>query len=126
MMLTESVQTQGHRRTREPTVKEEPKSPARGSGRKRKAYSTSNANAIGFIEPVDDADLESAQPVGKRAKTASGSAPQVRFDGIMLPKGTRKSTRTAKASSKKELYARLGQEFGAIAKTYEELAESMD
>lgn len=117
---------QGHRRTREPTVKEEPKSPARASGRKRKAYSTTDANAIGFIEPVGDADLEPAQPAGKRAKTASGSASQVRFDGIMLAKGTRKSARNTKASSKKELYARLGQEFGAIAKTYEEIAESLD
>jgi len=127
--LTNVMQSQGQRRPREPTVKEEPKSPARPLGRKRKACSTTDSNAIEFIEPDDNAVVEITQPSGKRVKTASGSSSQVRFEGITIPKGTRKSARTTKANSKKdasELLARLGREFGAIAKTCEELSESMD
>jgi hypothetical protein len=111
------------------TVKEEPKSPGRAAGKKRKAYSTTDANPIGILEPVDDADADSTQPVGKRAKTASAGTSRVRFDGVAIPKATRKSTRTTKANSKKdanELFARLGQEFAAVAKTCEELAEAFD
>ncbi|KIM76563.1 hypothetical protein PILCRDRAFT_12622 [Piloderma croceum F 1598] len=119
----------GHRRPREITVKEEPKSPGRAAGKKRKVYSTTNANPIGTIEPIDDADTDAAQPVGKRPRTAAASASRVRFDGVSIPKATRKSTRTTKANSKKdanELFARLGQEFAAVMKTCEELAEAFD
>jgi hypothetical protein len=45
------------------------------------------------------------------------------------PRVTRKSTRSAKASSKKsahELFERLGQEFRAVAKTCEDIAEALD
>jgi hypothetical protein len=45
---------------------------------------------------------------------------------VALPKPTRKSTRTAKTNSKKELFARLSQEYATIAKTYEELSETWD
>ena len=63
----------------------------------------------------------------KRGKTASGSS--VQFDGVVLPKGTRRSTRSTKANSKKEvneLFKRLGQEFSAISKTCAEIAEAFE
>jgi hypothetical protein len=108
------------------TIKEEPKSPGRVATRKRKAYSTTDANPIGVIEPVEDADADATQPAGKRAKTASAGSSRVRFDGVSIPRPTRKSTRTTKTSSKKELFARLSQEYATIAKTYEELSETWD
>ena len=108
------------------TVKEEPKSPGRAVTRKRKAYSTTDANPIGSIEPIDDADADAAQPVGKRAKTASANSSRVRFDGVAIPRPTRKSTRTTKTNSKKELFACLSQEYATISKTYEELSETFD
>jgi len=123
------MQSQGQCHPRKPTVKEEPKSPACPLGRKRKAFSTTDVNAIEFIEPVDDTVIKITQPSGKHVKTASGSSSQVQFEGIMIPKGMRKSARTTKANSKKdisELLAWLGQEFGAIAKTCEEISESID
>jgi len=98
-------------------------------GKKRKAYSTTDANPIGNLEPIDDDDAKSPQPVGKRAKTAFASASHIRFNGVSIPKPTRKSTRATKANSKKdanELFARLGQEFAAIKKTCEDLAEAFD
>ena len=94
--------------------------------RKRKAYSTTDANPIGLIEPIDDADADFAQPLGKRAKTASAGSSHVRFDGVHIPRPTRKSTRATKANSKKELFARLGKEFSAIAKTCEEISGALD
>ena len=110
------------------TIKEELKSPGHVATRKRKAYSTKDANPIGILEPVEDADADAdtAQPAGKRAKTAAASSSRVRFDGVAIPKPTRKSTRTAKTNSKKELFARLSQEYATIAKTYEELSETWD
>jgi hypothetical protein len=48
---------------------------------------------------------------------------------VAIPKATRKSTRATKANSKKnanELFVHLGQEFAAVAKTCEELAEVFD
>ena len=106
------------------SIKEEPKSPGRVATRKRKAYSTTDANPIGVIEQVEDANAnaDTAQPAGKRAKTAS----RVRFDGVSIPRPTRKSTRTTKTTSKKELFARLSQEYATISKTYEELSETWD
>lgn len=108
------------------TIKEEPKSPGRGTTRKRKAYSTTDANPIGVLEPLEDADADAAQPAGKRAKTATASSSRVRFDGVAIPKPTRKSTRATKTISKKELFARLSQEYATISKTYEELSETWD
>jgi hypothetical protein len=113
------------------TIKEEPKSPGRLANRKRKAYSTTDANPIGVIEPIDDADADAgaAQPRGKRVKTTSASSSNVRFDGVAIPKATRKSTRATKANSKKdvnELFARLAKEFAAVSKTCEEISETAD
>jgi hypothetical protein len=106
-------------------VKEEPRSPAQG--KKRKANSVSDASSIGRSDATGF-DFEATEPNGKRQKMASGSSAQVRFDGIMVPpvKATRRSTRSAKANSKKdihELFERLGQEFGAVAKTCKDIAE---
>ena len=122
--LIDIVSFTGRRRQ---TVKEEPKSPAQPP-RKRKAYSTTDASSIGRIE-ILGSDIDTAQPSGKRHKSASTS--QVQFDGIMVPatRATRKSTRTAKANSKKdmhELFEHLGQELGAAAKTCEDIAELCD
>jgi hypothetical protein len=108
------------------TIKEEPKSPGHIATRKRKAYSTKDANPIGILEPVEDANTDTAQPAGKRAKTAAASSSRVQFDGIAIPKPTRKSAHAAKTNSKKELFARLSQEYATIAKTYEELSETWD
>ena len=94
-------------------------------------YSSVDANPISILEPMDvDVDA-SSQPIGKHAKPAAGSSSNPRFDGIVLTKPTRKSVRTAKASSKKEvgmseLFRCLAQEHGAVARTYEEIADAMD
>lgn len=128
--MTIDLKTIGQRRPRQMTIKEEPKSPGRAATRKRKAYSTTDANSIGIIEPIEDADADAdadaAQPAGKRAKTTAASSSRVRFDGVAIPRPTRKSTRTTKTISKKELFARLSQEYATIAKTYEELSETWD
>jgi hypothetical protein len=67
----------GHRRPREMTIKEELKSPGRMTTRKRKAYSATNTNPIGVIEPIDDANADPVQPASKRAKIASASTSNV-------------------------------------------------
>jgi len=111
------------------TIKEELKSPGRPANRKRKAYSTTDANPIGVIKPIDDADADAAQPLSKRVKTTSASSSHVRFDGVAVPKPTRKSTRATKANSKKdvnELFARLAKEFAAVSKTCKEISETLD
>jgi len=122
--MTIDLETIGQRRPREMTVKEEPKSPGRATTRKCKAYSMMDANPIGIIEPMDDTDT--TQPVRKRAKTAAASSSRVRFDGVAIPRPTRRSARATKTNSKKELFARLSQEYATIAKTYEELSETFD
>ena len=114
-----------------PGIKEEPQSPTQPATKKRKAYSTTDASAIGSIESTAGFDLDPPQPAGKHQKSASGSSSQVRFDGVAVPlaRATRRSVRTTKANSKKdihELFKRLGQEFGAVAKTCEEIAEAFE
>jgi hypothetical protein len=94
--------------------------------RKRKAYSTTDTNPIGVIEPIDDTNTNPVQPAGKRAKTHSASTSHVQFDGVAVPKATRKLTCVPKASSKKDLFARLGKEFASISKTCKELSEMLD
>ena len=122
--LMDIVSFTGRRR---PTVKEEPKSPVQPP-RKRKAYSTTDASSIRCIE-ISGPNINTAQPSGKHHKASSGTS-QTRFDGIMVPPGptppparaTRKSTRTAKANSKKdmcELFEHLGQELSMAAKAHE-------
>jgi hypothetical protein len=86
---------------------------------------------------VLDVDAEPAQPPPKRLKTAGSSSSRgIRFDGVELyeqsnptPKPTRRSTRSAKANSKKDvgqLFGQLAKEFQVISKTCEEIAEAMD
>jgi len=63
----------------------------------------------------------------KRVKTACGSS--VQFDGVVLPKGMRRSTRSTKANLKKEvnkLFERLGQEFSTVLKTCAEIAKAFE
>ena len=87
----------GHHQPREMTIKEEPKSPGCVTTRKRKAYSTTNTNLIGVIEPINDANADPVQPAGKRVKITSTSTSHVQFDGVSIPKATRKLTRVHKA-----------------------------
>ena len=122
----------GRRRGRDPAVKEEPKSPGKSIATKRKVFSTTDARPIGQMESID----VFTQGSSKRQKLASGGSSHVRFDGVLLnkpphpaPRATRKSTRAAKANSKKgirELFERLGEEFQAVAKTCEEISEALD
>ena len=107
-------------------VKAEPTSPLK----KRKSYSTTDADLIGHIDAIDDV-FEAIPTNGKHQKMNTGTTARVRFDGVKVPekplhtqKATRKSTRTAKASKKDgtELFERLAQEFRAIAQTLEDIA----
>jgi len=105
--------------------------------RKRKVYSTRNADAIGQMNAID-IDMDPPQAIGKRQKIIASESPRVQFDGVVLPpkqqkpsaRPIRKSTRVAKATSKKDrtsdLFLRLGQEFRALAKTCEELGEALE
>ena len=107
-------------------VKAEPTSPSK----KRKIYSTAEADLIGHIDAIDDV-FEAIPMNGKCQKTNTGATAHVRFDGMKVPekplptqKATRKSTRTTKPSKKDgtELFERLVQEFRAIAQTLEDIA----
>ena len=102
----------GRRRAQNPAVMDEPKSPTNLAGTKHKIC------------------LNSPQGSSKRQITGSS---QVHFDSINLPpnvaRPTRRSTRTARVNTRKnvgELFQRLGREFQAVAKTYEEIAGAID
>ena len=110
-------------RGKEITVKEEPPSPLM---KKRKVYSTTDANAIGRMDPVH-IDFDPPPANTKRQRTSSSSA-CICFDGVSVPpqptaRATMKSTRAAKVNTKKELFDRLAQDFQAVAKTLEEIGE---
>jgi len=105
-------------------VKEEPKTPANPTPKKRKLYSTTDANPIGTMDAID-VDFDPAPPTTKRAKSASGSIAQVRFDGVAVPRQTRKSTR-GKAVAKKDmndLFEQVSHEYAALSKTFQALSE---
>jgi hypothetical protein len=114
-----------------PMVKEEPKSPTQPANKKHKAESTTDVSAIRHTQTVSVA-LNPTRPSGKRHKAAFGGPSQVRFNGITVPptpKATRNSTRATKANLKKDihkLFEQLGQEFRAVGKTCEEIAESFE
>ena len=58
-----------------------------------------------------------------------GCEPQVKVEEVVVPKATRKSTRTVRGSMKSdmgELYKRLGQELAVVAKTFENIMDNMD
>jgi hypothetical protein len=124
------------RGARDVTVKEEVKSPSNPAASKRKLYSITDGAPIGRFDTSNLKLSFDPAPNGKRQKTTSAGSSHVRFDGVVLgdnpepgPRVTRKSTRSAKASSKKsahELFERLGQEFRAVAKTCEDIAEALD
>jgi len=124
------------RRGRDAVVKAETRSPGPSAPKKRKIYSTTDANAIGDMDPID-VDFAPPQAIGKRNKTVASGSAHVEFDGIMLPpkqqppgRPTRKSSRVSKATSKKntrsELFTRLAQEFRALASTCEEIGEVLE
>jgi len=83
---------------------------------KRKAYSTTDANTIGFIEPVGDADLEPAQPAAESGPKLP-LAVLLKSDSMGLCSQRYEEIRAnTKGQLEKELYARLGQGFGANRK----------
>jgi hypothetical protein len=105
----------GRRRTRDAVVKEEPQSPSNSSANKRKIYSTTDANFIGHIDNVE-LDFDPAPTTAKRQKTGSNQP---------APKATRKSTRSTKGQTRREvadLFERLAREFRLIAKTIDDIA----
>ena len=122
------------RHARDVAIKE-PRSPVPSASRKRKVYSTTNANAIGLMDSID-IDFDPPPVVGKRRKAVASGSVSVQFDAVALPtipqasaRATRKSTRVSNATMKKdmsELFTQLGQQFRAIAKTCEELGEVME
>jgi hypothetical protein len=117
-------------------MKEEVKSPVNLSASKHKLYSITDGAPIGRLDTTNLKLNFDLALNGKRQKTTSVGSSQVRFDGVVLgdnvepgPRVTRKLTRSTKASSKKsahELFERLGQEFWAVAKTCEDIAEALD
>ena len=116
----------GHHHVQEASIKEEPKSPTQKIMRRCKAYSTVNGTSIGEVEVLDEDPTSTSQPPGKRARMAAGSS---RFEGVVIPKITRKSTRNTKESPKAdmaEMYRRLGRELAAVAKTFDEMAYLME
>ncbi len=122
------------RRARDIAIKDEPRSPIQAAPRKRKVYSTTDANAIGHMDPVE-IDFDPPKTVGKRRKVVASGSATVHFDGVAIPamppqsaKATRKSARVAKTTSRKdvsELFSQLGQQFHAIANTCEEIGEAL-
>jgi len=98
-------------------------------------YSTTNANAIGLMDPID-IDFDPPPVVGKHQKAVTSSSVSVQFNDVTLPtipqvsaRATCKSTWVSNATMKKdmsELFTQLGQQFRAIAKTCEELGEVME
>jgi len=114
----------------------EPKSPVPSAPKKWKIYSTTDANAIGQMDPID-VDFDPPKMLGKCQRMVSSSPSGVPIDGTApTPKPqpsahlTRKSTRVTKAASKKDmtldLFAWLRQEFHVLARTCEELAEALE
>jgi hypothetical protein len=51
--------------------------------KKRKVYSTIDAQPIGRMDSVED-ELDSNPANGKRQKTTTGAVSQVRFDGVKV------------------------------------------
>ena len=108
---------------KEITVKEELPSPLM---KKQKVYLTTDANAIGCMDPVH-IDIDPPLANTKCQRTSSSST-CVRFNGVSVPpqptaRATRKSTQVAKVNTKKDLLDCLAQDFWAVAKTLEEIGE---
>jgi hypothetical protein len=110
-------------------MKEEPKSPAQPTGRKCKAYSTTDSNPIRVIDGPINIDFNTGLPIRKQSKMTSGSTPRVQFDGTETPTSTRKSTRSTHSTMKKdlsELFKQLGEEYGAVSKTFDQIVDLVD
>lgn len=93
---------------------------------------TTSTDPIGDIDPVN-VSFDPPPRGGKCQKTATSSSSRVRFDSVSIPvkpppaaRTTRKFVWVAKAISKKDMYARLAEEYWALAKTFKELAELVD
>jgi hypothetical protein len=108
----------------EVVMKEEPKTPANLTTKKCKLYSSTDANPIRTMDLID-VDFDSAPLTRKHVKSASGGTAQVQFNGVAVPRQTRKSMH-AKAIAKKdvnELFEQLAQEYAALSKTFQALSE---
>jgi hypothetical protein len=110
----------------EATVKEELKSPIQSAGSKCKAYSTTDSNPIGVIDSLINVDFNSGSPVRKQSKMFSGSTPGVHFDGAETPTSTRKSTHSAMKKDLSEPFKQLGEEYGMVSKTFNQIADLVD
>jgi hypothetical protein len=123
------------RRARDGMLKEEPQFPVPSVPKKRQVDLSTDANSIGNMDQID-IDGNHPQAIGKRRRTGTSGPARVQFDAIELPEAsnhavreTRRSTRVAKGKGKQhaaDLFSRLGQEFRAIAKTCEELGDTLE
>ena len=109
-------------------IKEEPKSPAQPTTRKRKAaaYLAVNGISLGLVDVLDKEPSSSTQPNRKRTKMAGSSA---KLEAVVVPWATRNSKwneRLGTKSNVRELYQRLGCELAAVAKTFKGLSEILD
>src|SRR5258705_11510797 len=87
------------RRAREAVGKEAPRSPVPSAPKRQNIYSTTDANAIGQMDPIDG-DFDPPKTLGKRRRMAASGPPHVPDDGAAAPptpqppsKPTRKSVR---------------------------------
>ncbi len=87
------------------------------------------------MDPIN-VDADPPQNIGKRRRTGPSGPRRVVLDSVTLQqklppaaRSTRRSTQNTNANGKKDvsnLFARLGQEFHAIAMTFEQLGEVLD
>jgi hypothetical protein len=113
-------------------VKEELGTPSASAPRKRKAHISVDAGPLwspGQLE-LDDEAGASTHSVGKRARTSTNSS-NVRFDGVVIQKPTRRSTRVAKATTAlrndvAHVCRRIGQELGVVARSFSDFADAFE
>ncbi|KAI0245915.1 hypothetical protein BJV78DRAFT_1158275 [Lactifluus subvellereus] len=110
----------------EVAVKEEPKSPTQPLPRKCKARFSGDTTLLTLDELNKDANA-SVQSLGKRPRMSASMPSNPKFDGVVIQKPMRRSTRVAKtSSSKRQIYKCMAQEHATLVKSYDELAELTD
>jgi hypothetical protein len=107
-------------------MKEEPMSPAQPASRKCKAYWTTDSHPIRVINGPINVDFNSGPPVGKPSKMTSGSTLRVHLYGAETPTSTRKSTRSTTKKDLGELFKQLGEKYGTVSKTFDQIADLVD
>lgn len=123
VQLLYNVYFTGCHRPWELPIKEETKPPVKSTTKKCKVYSTTDVNPVSMMDMID-VDFESAQPVGKCSKFAAGPS-QVCFNRVTITRQMRKSkhSTSTKATTTKELFECLAQDYSVIAKASERIAE---